>query len=258
MLQPDRRRQLSILLATLLALGLIAFAVINVLHWYRGGAKAGDEIQRIQLHEAPMLVQEAAARLSNSRVGYAIPFGKATYVVISTGMGGERIDLAGVTVGQQYVDINLRSSSSGDRLIIAKLNRLVADTRMLQFNLDGHFALIPALVNLDNLPLVALPDKQSFVVTAPLAESRIMGSMVQVSGYARTFEGHFSITAFSANKGRVLGEAHVRAAAGAPNWGSFKVNLPLSLPEGITEGVLLVYDQETGAKVAIPIKFGAK
>lgn len=259
MLQPDRRRQLSILLATLLALGLIAFAVINVLHWYRGGAKAAEQLQRLQLHEAPMMVQEAAAKLSSSRAGYAIPFGNATYVVISTGPGGERIDLAGVKVEQNYVDINLRTSSAGERLLIAKLNRAVSDTRMVQFNLDGHFALIPSLVNAHNLPLVALPDKQSFVITAPAAESRIMGNELQVSGYARVFEGQFSITVFSANKGRILGEVSAASAAvGAPNWGSFKVNVPLNLPAGITEGVLLVYDQESGAKVAVPIRFGTK
>lgn len=246
------------MLLVLLALGLAAFAVINLFGKGAGPQKPGGvPLSRIPLAQAPLQVREAAEKLSASRVGYVIPQGNQAYLVISTGPNGERIDVTGARRSGTIIDIDVRSSSAGDRLIVALLKAPVTDLRMVQFHLDGYAAGIPALVNTDNLPLMNLPDKGSIVIAAPIAQETVAGGQVQVSGFARIFEGQISIAVYSAGKGRVLGESkNVSAAIGAPNWGSFKVNIPYEVVKGLTDGAILVYDQDSGAKVAIPIRFG--
>lgn len=260
---PVQRRHLSLLVVGLLALGLIAFAVFHVLRWQAGGGgKAGSiVVRRVTVAQAPMAVQEAASRLATSRVAYAIPIGDVTYLVISTGEMGERVEVAGARQDEAVsglIHVDVTSSSAGERLLILEMRASVYDTRMVQFNLDGHAALLPALVNADGVPLMALPDKEFLVVAAPQPNTRIVGGVVQVSGYARIFEGQFQATVFSAGKGRVLGEAQVAASVGAPNWGSFRVNIPITVPQGITEGVLVLHDDQTGVKMIVPLHFGTK
>jgi hypothetical protein len=216
-------------------------------------------IARVTLAQAPLRVREAAQQLATSRVGYVIPDGDVSYLIISTGMGGERIDVAGARRAGTIIDIDVRTNATkGEALIIAKLNAAVTDTRLVQFHLDGYAAGIPALVNADNLPLVTLPDKEALVMVMPAGGDRIAGGTVQVSGYARIFEANVSVAVYSAGKGRILGQQNVTAAIGAPNWGSFKINVPYEQVAGLTDGVVLVYDNDSGAKLAIPIRFGSK
>ena len=257
--QPDRRKQLGVMLLVVLGLGLAAFAILNIFGGKPGSPTkpGGLTVTRIPLAQAPLQVREAAEKLGTSRVGYVIPQGNISYLVISTGPAGERIDVTGARRSGTIVDIDVRSSASGEQLIVALLKAPVTDTRLVQFHLDGYAAGIPALVNTDNLPLMALPDKGSIAIAGPVGQERVAGGMVQVSGFARIFEGQISIAVYSAGKGRILGESkNVTAAIGAPNWGSFKVNIPYEVIKGLTEGVVLVYDQDSGAKVAIPVKFG--
>jgi hypothetical protein len=258
--RPNRTKHLGVILLILLGLGLAAFAAVNILHWRGGGAKTGGMgIARITLAQAPLRVREAAQQLAASRVGYVVPDGNVSYLIISTGIGGERVDVAGAKRSGSIIDIDVRSNATkGESLIIAKLNAPVTDARLVQFHLDGYAAGLPALVNADNLPLVTLPNKEALVLVSPTAGDRIAGGMVQVSGYARIFEANVSVAVYSAGKGRILGQQNVTAAIGAPNWGSFKINVPYEQVAGLAEGVVLVYDNDSGAKLAVPIRFGAK
>lgn len=253
----DRKKQLGVMLLVIVALGLAAFAIINLISGGGGPPKPGGvTVERIPLSQAPLNVREAAEKLSQSRVGFVIPQGNQAYLVISTGPNGERIDVAGARRSGTIIDIDVRSGSAGERLIVARLLAPVTDTRLVQFHLDGYAAGIPALVNADNLPLMTLPDKGSIVIASPVGQEAIAGGMVQVYGYARIFEGQITIAVYSAGKGRVLGESkNISAAIGAPNWGSFKVNIPYEVVKGLKDGSILVYDEDSGAKVAIPIKF---
>lgn len=260
--QPDRRRSFGILLAALLALGLIAFAVINVLRWHRGGPskETGIAIVPIALSEAPADVQEAAAVLKTSRVGYAMPKGKTTYLIISTGQSGEAIKLVGAMSEEGNagpIGVHLQTSTYGQQMVVARMDMAVADTRAIYFYLDGQMAAIPAVVNAHGLPLTAFPDKAQIVVVSPLAGERMAGNMVQVTGYARVFEAGFQVQVIAAGKGRVIGEAVGYAAAGAPNWGSFRVTVPVNAA-GVTEAIVVLHESQSGAKAAVPIKFGSK
>lgn len=260
----DAKRKLGLALAATLALGLIIFAAVNLLRPGADQPRTSDSvaIRKITLAETPSMVQEAVDKLQASKIAYAIPQGRSTYLVISTGASGERLELAGARRDQVLtatININLKSSSRGDRLIIAKLEDTVVDVRNIRVLVDGFPGMIPALINLDSLPLTTLPDVGELAVVSPEYNVRVMGNAVQVTGYARIFNGRFNIQVFSAGKGRILGEAlEVRAAAGAPDWGSFRVNVPVNLSVGVREGVVLIYDPDSGAKVAIPVYFGSK
>lgn len=260
--QPDRRR-LAQLVLVLMGIGLVAYAAISILHWQKPGTipdkNKGLMVRKIAMTEAPQSVQEAAAKLALSRVGYAMPVGDATYLIISTGDMGERIEVAGARSTGGLIEVDSRTTGNGERQVVAVLNTRVADQRSIQFNLDGHPAVIPILVNVDDLPLVALPTKGSLALVNPVANARIQGGIVEIAGYARVFEGRFNITVYSDGKGRVLGEAKgVAAAAGAPNWGSFKLTVPVDLSSGATKGYVLVQDEDTGYKLLIPVQFGKK
>ncbi|HYG56606.1 MAG TPA: hypothetical protein VD902_00865, partial [Symbiobacteriaceae bacterium] len=202
--QPDRKKQFGVLVIVLLALGLITYAVLHVLRWQSGPGKVetGLTIQKISLAQAPPAVQDAAFQLRNSRAGYVIPQGNMAYVVVSTGTGGEAVDLAGARRSGAMIDLDVRTSPSGAPLAIGLLKAPVVDTRYVQFYLDGRPAVIPALVNGHALPLTTLPDKEFFALVTPREGDRAAGTFVEVSGYARVFEGQFSITVFSTGKGR--------------------------------------------------------
>lgn len=257
----DRRQHLGILLVVLLTLGLVAFAVLNVLRWHGGGTKQGDlALRRIALQDAPFAVQDVASKLAQSRAAMAIPQGSKTYVVIATGEMGERIDLARAEreTSATGIAVHVRTSATGERLVVGVMNHTVTDVRTVRFLLDGLGYRIPAVINADDLPLVALPEKEALVLVYPLEGSRISG-MLQVSGFARVPGGRLSVQVFSAGKGRILGEvSDVYAAAGEPDWGSFRVNVPMEVPAQTTDGVVVVYDRATGAKLVVPVQFGSK
>lgn len=261
----EAKRRLGLVLAAVLAVGLLAFAAFHLIRWQRDGSplSQGDvSIRKITLAEAPSMVQEAAAKLQASRIAYAMPAGRSTYVIISTGPNGERLELAGARRDQvlsNMINVNLKSSSRGDRLILALVDATVADQRGIRVLVDGFPGMVPSLVNTDSLPLTVLPETGALAVVSPEYNVRVAGSSVEVSGFARFLSGRFNIQVFAAGKGRVLGEAlEVRASAGAPDWGSFRVSVPINLPAGVSDGVVLIYDNDTGAKVAIPVRFGSK
>lgn len=259
--QPDRKKQVGVLLIVLLALGLVTYAVLHVLRWQQGPGKTEDglTLTKVSLSQAPPAVQDAALQLRESRIGYVIPQGNMAYVIVSTGVGGEPVELAGAKKAGAMIDVDVRSSGNGASLAVGLIKAPILDTRYVQFYLDGYPAAIPSLVNGHALPLTALPQKDAFAVISPREGERVTGSHVEVSGYARIFEGQFSITVFSAGKGRVLGELkNVAAATGAPNWGSFRTMVPIQVPAGVTDGVVLIFDEQTGAKALVPVVFGSK
>jgi hypothetical protein len=263
MTEPERKRHLGLFLAALLALGLLAYAVVHLLRWQSGGEakEGGITVRQIALNQAPMMVQDAAARLATSRVGYVMPMGDVTYLVISSGVMGERMVIVGArrAPDSPLIAVRLGSATNGEPLIVAEMKASVSDPRMVHFELDNYTGVIPALINRDGLTLARLPDKEMLAMVGPQPNTRVMGNMVQVSGYARFPDGRVSIQVFSTGKGRVLGEAtNVVVAALGPDWGSFRANVPLTLPQGTDEGVLLIYHPQSDAKVAIPVRFGAK
>lgn len=257
----QRKQHVVLLVGVVLILGLAGYAAFHLFRWSNGGAPGPGRvtIEKVPLAEAPAEVREAAQVLAPSKVGYVIPDGNAAYVIISTGPSGDKISVESATRAGALIDINLKSSSEGDRLIIARLDSPVADTRVVQFKLNGQAGVMPGLVNSHGLPLAALPTTGALVAVSPKPAERLMGATVQVSGYARLYAGTFRVAVFSAGKGRVLGEATaVVAATPAPNWGSFRINVDFEAPPGMTEGVVLIYDEESGAKVAVPVRFGTK
>jgi hypothetical protein len=258
-MRPDTRRHFGILLLVLVGLGLAAFAAINFLHLRPGTGKppglGGITVKKITLNAAPPQVRDAALKLATSRVAYTIPQGNVTYMIISTGTMGEPIDLAGASRSGSLINVDVRTAGSGDRLIIAAMTAAVTDTRTVQYHLD-QAANIPALINTDNLPLVALPDKGVLVIVSPTAGDKVGSGTVQITGYARVFEGQFTAAITAAGKGRVLGELRKGiAATAAPNWGSFKINVPYTAVSGITDGVVVVYDEESSGKATVQVRF---
>lgn len=261
----DRKKHLAMLLAALVATGMLIFAGVHLARWVKTGGdlKGGLSARRIPLRDAPAMVQSAAAHLMGSRVAHVIPMGEVTYLVVSAGTSGERLSLVGArresAAGAEALRVDLKSDPAGDRVLIAVLNAGVVSARSVGVTIDGRMGLVPRLINDDALPLSALPEFESLVVLFPQEGVRLAGSAVEVTGFARLPGGRLSIQLFTAGKGRSLGEeATVVASAGSPDWGSFRALIPANVPDGVTEGVVLVYDKESGAKVAIPVRFGSK
>jgi len=259
----ERRRQLAILVASVLAIGLLVFASVHVARWYRGGeASVQQGIRRIPLREAPMEIQEAAGRLASSRVAYAIARGATTYLIISTGIMGERIELGTSPLPTQQgapFELNVRSSPGGERLIIAAVGSQSVNPNAIRYLLDGMPGRIPALINPDGLVPVTLPDEGGLVVTGPDPHAYILGNVIHISGFARLPSGRFQVQVLAAGKGRILGELKdAIASTGAPNWGSFRVSVPIEVPEGVTAGTVVVHDPVTGARVPIEVQFGRR
>lgn len=229
-----------------------------------GGTTPPPATQRVtltpvRLMDAPAEVADAAARLMHSRVGYAMPVGGRTYLIVSSGSDDLKMSLVGA-VGQpgtgtpSFVDVNLATSSSGERLMI--LAAPIAGGAEYQFNLDGTYAAIPTLHNRHGLPLVTLPHVGGFVVISPASDETVSGRTFDVSGYARVFEAQFTLKAMSA-KGRILAETQVMPAAGAPSWGSFVASLTLPEGEMPETGFLVLEDPMTEAKLVVPVRFRA-
>lgn len=255
----------------MVAAGLAALALIGALVWgaMRGrnqptgtpnpGTVGALALGVISMSSAPADVQEAAARLMHSRVGYAMVTPDRTYLIISTGADDVRVRITGAQ-GQPasgtptFVDVNLASDSTGERLLIATTPLTTAAE--YQFNLDGAAASIPTLHNPDLLPLVTLPNGSGFVALSPVSDQLVTTGTLAVSGYARVFEAQFTVRVMSA-KGRVLGEKHVMAAAGAPSWGSFKADVTIDTTDLPETGFVVFEEQMTQSKLVVPVRFRA-
>lgn len=212
--------------------------------------------RQIPLSGAPAIVRDAATTLSGSRIAHAITLDGATYVVISTGSEGERLQVEGIRVEQGAATVSLRRSPAGNSLYIGQIKPDLARDVALRVQIDGGET-FPTLSNPDGLPVPALPPNTAFVVLSPKEGTQVGQPVVEVVGYARVGAAKVQASVYSPGKGRVLGHAEAVPAAQAPNWGSFRLTIPVELPAGVKEGVVLVYEQESGAKVAIPVKFGA-
>lgn len=258
------RRRVGVLLLAALALGLAVFAATALRRSrHLSGSETGAvEVRRIALTEAPWAVQEAAGQLGASQVGYAMPVGPVTYLIISTGESGERIDVVGAARDPEFkswVNVDLRSNQSGERLLVLLMRAAITDQHSVRFWLDGHAGRIPALINPDHLPLVRLPDAGAMVLVSPASGARVTGAGLQITGYCRLQDGEFNVQVFAGGKGRLLGQAlGLRAAGGAPDWGSFKVSVPVAVPPDVTDGVVLIYDLRSGAKSAVRVRFSSK
>lgn len=259
----ERKRQLALFLATIAILGLLGYASFQIAAWRSAGGSIGGglAVKQISLRDAPEEIQAAAAHLAPSRVGYAISTKGATYLVISTGSSGELVSLAGAERIQGVptrVQVNLRASPGGHKLIIARIHGLGFTPAQVGFAIDGREGAIPALVNHDGLPVVTLPNSEHLAVLAPEINARVVGGSIEVQGYARLHSGRLSVQVFSAGKGRVLGESVTTTAADYPDWGSFRTRVQVEVDPSHREGVLLIYDPDSGAKAVIPIRFADK
>lgn len=257
---------------TIAALGLAALALIGALLWgvlrnQNQAEPAGGynptvsalTLGAVSLSSAPADVQEAAARLMHSRIGYAIVKPDRTYLIISTGSDALRVRVTGA-VGQPptgtptFVDVNLASDGSGERLLIATVS--LTTPAEYQFNLDGMAAGIPTLHNPDRLPLVTLPDRGGFVVLSPAPDQVADSGTLQIAGYARVFEAQFTVRVLTA-KGRVVGEQHVMAGAGAPSWGSFLTQVSIETANLPDTGFVVFEEEMTESKLVVPVRFRA-
>lgn len=215
-------------------------------------------MRTVDLASAPVEVQAAARALQTSRVAYAIKSGGQTYLIISTGKSGEMVSASMAeaqpnATNPRFVDVMLQPSASGSRLLVLALP--IGQEAEYQVNLSGKTSAIPTLYNQHGLALVELNETTGFALVHPSASVAVQGDILFVEGYARVFESSFNAKLLSA-KGRVLAEAQVQAAAGAPNWGSFTTAMKLT--ERPTEATLVLFDEMSGAKLTIPVRFAGK
>jgi hypothetical protein len=215
-------------------------------------------LRTVSLDTAPMAVQAAAKALQSSRIAYAVKSGAQTYLIVSTGPSGETI--AAMTANAQpsaskpsFVDVMVQPNASGSRLLILAMP--ITQDAEFQVNLGGKMAAIPTLYNQHGLALMELNETSGFALINPSTNVTVQGDLLYLEGYARVFESSFSAKLLSA-KGRVLAEAQVKAAAGAPNWGSFVTAMKLT--ERPTEATLVLFDEMSGAKLTIPVRFSSK
>lgn len=216
-------------------------------------------LRTVNLASAPMEVQAAARALQTSRVAYAIKSGGQTYLIISTGRNGEMITAAATAEAQpnaaspRFVDVMLQPNANGSRLLVLALP--IGQDAEYQVNLGGKTAAIPTLYNQHGLALVELNETTGFALVHPSQGVAVQGDILFLEGYARVFESSFNAKLISA-KGRILAEAQVQAAAGAPNWGSFTTAMKLT--ERPAEATLVLFDEMSGAKLTIPVRFAGK
>lgn len=215
-------------------------------------------LRTVSLESAPTAVQAAARALQTSRVAYAVKSGAQTYLIVSTGRNGEAIS-AGTATAQpsaanpSFVDVMVQPNAGGSRLLILAMP--ISQDAEFQVNLGGKTAAIPTLYNQHGLALVELNESTGFALINPSANVAVQGDLLYLEGYARVFESSFTAKLLSA-KGRVLAEAQVKAAAGAPNWGSFVTAMKLT--ERPMEATLVLFDEMSGAKLTIPVRFSSK
>jgi len=216
-------------------------------------------IAAVDMAGLPADVRDAANRLMYSRVGYAMPHGDRTFLIISTASDALKIQIQGAeaqsTAGDpRLVDVRVRSAANGNRLLVASIPvRVQAD---YMFTLDGANGAIPTLNNRHNLPLITLPMDQRFALVAPIANQMVAGHTLLIEGYARVFEAAFTARIVT-EKGRTIAETYGLAAGGAPNWGSFRTQFNLYGLELPDSGYLILEEEMTGAKTTIPVRFRA-
>lgn len=258
---PRIDRKMALLAAGLALLMMVGVGLFSALRPARvqqnPGAAGSFALTTIAMADAPADVQDAAARLMYARIGYAMPRGDRTYLIISTGSDSLKVRIDGAkaqpnATAPQLVDVDLSTSAAGQRMIIASAP--YGGQTEYQFNLDGMAASIPTLHNFHGLPLVTLPDGARFVAINPEPNQAVGTQSITVRGYARVFEAAFTVRAVTA-KGRVLGEAHVMAAGGAPAWGSFVAELRLDSADLPETGFLILEESMTEAKLVIPVRF---
>lgn len=214
-------------------------------------------VQVVGLSQAPADVQDAAAKLSTSRVGYAIYKPDRTYIILSTGSDALKVSYTEVA-GQPdvkaptFVDLFFNTDADGGRLLI--LTTPWGKGVEYQYDLDGQYGAIPGLVNAHNLPLVPLDETKGFAILQPVPDMLVQGDTLHVEGFARAFEAQFDVTIVSA-KGRELGRTHVMAAAGMNNWGSFVADVPFDTTNLPATGLVIFEDQGGPLRFVVPIRF---
>lgn len=260
----------------LVALGLAALTLAGVGTWlyhvFSSGEMAGPKpgpnpgpnpgpapsafVTLIDLKKAPIDVQEAAAQLQSSNVGYAMVKPDKTYLIISTGEAGpaitvERADAQVTGDPTDFVDLFLKGHASGDRLLVGTTP--LTHAAVHQFTLDGVPAAIPTLFNYHKLPLVHLDESTGFSVLSPTPAMLVVGNSLHVEGYARAFEAQFLVTVMTED-GRELGRVPVMAAAGGPNWGSFTADLHLETSDLPDKGYVL-FEGIGKERLQVPVRF---
>ncbi|HYG56607.1 MAG TPA: Gmad2 immunoglobulin-like domain-containing protein [Symbiobacteriaceae bacterium] len=243
------------------AVALIALSVAWMVGRHLGTPKGAGVptafATAINLASAPADVQAAAAILKTSRVGYAMVKPDKTYLVISTGATADTVSIDRAE-GQpnlsdpSLVDIFLKTDAKGDSLMIAT-TPLTKETEY-QFDVDGRYADIPTLHNRHNLPLIPLDAKTGFSLVRPAPGFQAEAGILEVEGYARVFEAQFTAKLIT-EKGRVISQSAVMAAAGAPSWGSFSTRLKFDEQNAPETGYLVLEEEMTGAKLMVPVRF---
>jgi hypothetical protein len=212
-------------------------------------------IRTVALASAPADVQAAARALERSRVAYAVKSGSQTYLIISTGQSGERMEAVRAEAQDSYgsakfVDVTLQPNATrGERLLILAFS--FSTDAEFQVNLGSKVAAIPTLYNQHGLALIDLPDHGAFALVFPEANATVTSDVLFLEGYARVFEGQFSAKLLSP-KGRVIAEGAVHAAVGGPHWGSFSTALKLT--ERPAEATLILFDEDAGARLEVPLR----
>ena len=210
--------------------------------------------------KSPLLVQETAHRLATSRVGFAVEIDKETYLIISTGDGGERVVLDAIRAGSgNMANVFLKQSPNGARLLIVKVAGKEVKGRLVRYYSDSQM-ILPSLVNPNYVPPVALPAKSNLVLVEPRAGAKIAGKSLMVSGFARLgVDERFSVKVIADGKGLVLASQEgLRAAALSPDWGSYWETIQVQLPPGVAGLNATVYlvNEKTGERIAVPVHFG--
>lgn len=254
-----------LMIAVLIALaGLAAWGVMRLRSGVGKRPAVGTglpsaTVTPIDFAAAPQDVQAAALALKTSKVGYSIVKPNLTYVIVSTGDENTRLQLGRMLVQSvagrpSLAEIFLESGGAGQSLMI--LTTRVGAGVEYQLNVDSRYAAIPMLYNPDNLPLTALPDSERFVLVSPAQNQLVQGFPLRIAGYARVFEARFTARLIT-GKGRVIGEVHPMAAAGAPNWGSFVAEFDVSAAELPDQGFLVLEEEMSGSRIQIPVRFSA-
>jgi hypothetical protein len=258
----DKRKRAMIAGGLILVVAAAAFGIRHLLqpHTTSRGKPAKTLVAEVNILSAPADVQEAAAKLATSRVGYPIVHPEATYLIVSTGNPGDRVALDSASAqpdsaNPTQVDVNFKANAAGQSLMIYSLP-VTVETEYL-FNVDGKIAAIPTLHNPDKLPLVKLDATKRFSMVAPLENAMVGDSgTIHLEGYAQVFEAQFSIQVATA-KGRIIGTGSGHAAAGAPAWGSFKADVKYDASQATETGFIILSEGEPGAKIMIPVRFRA-